>query len=267
MLCGNVIAQKVFGMCRSNQLKLSGFPNFTETLKSLKDADAVARPDYEVCIALANGALVIKQCVIEMWEAKSDFAAEVKQLVEAHNREFNPENLVRGLESSNTPSQCDDVPSKKLCIEALLEQEEFETKFADRTSLRWGAGLYRSSVCSIDNSHQLTAYCRISLPCGAFTLAWCKDQSVLYITSEKGCTAEQNSELFGFGSGDFATGTEAADIMSDTTCQGRWLPFDLAGAGDKLVIFEIDKRGPCHLKDVGFANKVGVWVLAVSVEV
>lgn len=100
-----------------------------------------------------------------------------------------------------------------------------------------------------------TILCRIALPCGAFTLQWRKEEALLYITSEKGCTAAQSTELCGYGSGDFPSGTEATDVMSDTTAQGRWLSFDLSGSGDKMVILEPDRKGPAHLKDAEFANQ------------
>ena len=55
----------------------------------------------------------------------------------------------------------------------------------------------------------------------------------------------QPLELLGFGSGDFAEGPEAGDIMGDIT--GRWLSYAL-GASSEQVILEVDKRLPEHIR-------------------
>ena len=139
MFCGNLVAQKVYGMCRNASLKVPGFPDFHGTLKALKDADNLVCPSYEVCVALPNGILVVKQCLLEMWQGRSDFAASVNELLAAHNKEFNPDNLVRGgAETSETPeaSLPQDVPRKQLCVEGMMDLEDFESKFSERTGLR-----------------------------------------------------------------------------------------------------------------------------------
>ncbi|CAK9117195.1 unnamed protein product [Durusdinium trenchii] len=201
--CGNLIAQKVFGMCRTEHLSLPGFPNFAEALRSLKAMDKVSCPNYEVCIALGNGTLVIKEALVELWSKKhAEFAAETEELLKNHNAEFNRENIKRGLEKSNE-SETKNEPIKKLCLEGTLEIDEFEKQHSDR----------------------------LSLPCGTFTLHWCKEKALLYITAEKDCTAAANTELFGMGSGDFLQSTEAEDVMSDTSSGGRWLHFNLSGGG------------------------------------
>ncbi|CAK8989723.1 unnamed protein product, partial [Durusdinium trenchii] len=215
--CGNLIAQKVFGMCRTEHLSLPGFPNFAEALRSLKAMDKVSCPNYEVCIALGNGTLVIKEALVELWSKKhAEFAAETEELLKNHNAEFNRENIKRGLEKSNE-SETKNEPIKKLCLEGTLEIDEFEKQHSDR----------------------------LSLPCGTFTLHWCKEKALLYITAEKDCTAAANTELFGMGSGDFLQSTEAEDVMSDTSCGGRWLHFNLSGGGDSLVILDDgDRKAP-----------------------
>lgn len=61
------------------------------------------------------------------------------------------------------------------------------------------------------------------------------------------------------GSGDFLQSTEAEDVMSDTSCGGRWLHFNLSGGGDSLVILDDgDRKAPQHLKNLDIHNKVRV---------
>lgn len=67
-------------------------------------------------------------------------------------------------------------------------------------------------------------------------------------------TAEQGSELWGYGSGDFAKGTEAADIMTDVSAEGRWLKFSLPDANTP-VILEKQRKVPEHLAEETFWNK------------
>ena len=65
-----------------------------------------------------------------------------------------------------------------------------------------------------------------------------------------------SSELCGFGSGDWAQGGEATDVMSDTSPTGRWLPFLIRSLHDTCIV-EMDKRLPDNLKKVDIYNKAG----------
>ena len=65
----------------------------------------------------------------------------------------------------------------------------------------------------------------------------------------------QPLELFGFGSGDFAEGPEAGDIMGDIT--GRWVSYAL-GASSEQVILEVDKRLPDHIRKCDIFGKARV---------
>ena len=59
-------------------------------------------------------------------------------------------------------------------------------------------------------------------------------------------------ELFGFGSGEYAEGPEANDIMGDIS--GRWVNFLLTSDCEK-VIAEPDKRLPDHIKSSDIFGK------------
>ena len=62
------------------------------------------------------------------------------------------------------------------------------------------------------------------------------------------------AELFGFGSGDFAEGPEANDIMGDVG--GRWFAYKLLSEADFLIA-EGDKRLPDHVRSCDIFGKVG----------
>lgn len=63
------------------------------------------------------------------------------------------------------------------------------------------------------------------------------------------------TELFGFGSGDFLRQSEASDAMSDGSGDGRWIPFSLTDTST-FVILEKGRKAPDHLENQPFFNKV-----------
>ena len=103
---------------------------------------------------------------------------------------------------------------------------------------------------------------RILLNCGTFSLAWCTDS--LWLVSGSKVTVECDTELYGFGSGDFLRGTEASDVMSDVSSQGRCLSFQLIDC-DSRVILERQRSVPSHLESESFWNKVGFILFAKTV--
>ena len=76
---------------------------------------------------------------------------------------------------------------------------------------------------------------------GSFSLHLDEAEGQLWI----GCsvapyTVPMNTELFGFGSGDFAKGSEAQDLM---TADGRWLRYFM-DTPESLVILEKQRKTP-----------------------
>ena len=93
---------------------------------------------------------------------------------------------------------------------------------------------------------------RITLNAGSFSLHLDEAEGQLWI----GCsvapyTVPMNTELFGFGSGDFAKGSEAQDLM---TADGRWLRYFM-DTPESLVILEKQRKTPDHLENAAFFNK------------
>ena len=97
------------------------------------------------------------------------------------------------------------------------------------------------------------------MPCGSFRLVFDENEETLYLAADEKSAAKSGgsvevscSELFGFGSGDFAEGTEAQDIMSDAA--GRWINYQLTNDAE-LCIVEPDKRLPDHIKKLDTLSK------------
>lgn len=92
---------------------------------------------------------------------------------------------------------------------------------------------------------------------GLFTLHLCDDDRSLWLAGgSSDHTVEANTELFGFGSGEFSKGSEAADLMSDTSESGRWLIFKLVNSSC-MIILEKQRQTPEHLDGGAFFNKAG----------
>ncbi|CAK9049337.1 unnamed protein product [Durusdinium trenchii] len=96
---------------------------------------------------------------------------------------------------------------------------------------------------------------RTTLNAGHCALHHCEADGSLWVGCSSAHTLEENTELWGFGSGDFAKGSEAADLISDTSADGRWLLFALK-SGDESVILEKQRKVPDHLESASFFNKV-----------
>ncbi|CAJ1380673.1 unnamed protein product [Effrenium voratum] len=222
------IATKLFAMARNKELRIEGFPDFGGALTELKQFQRAPKPEFQVCVGL-EGALVIKQALVEFWSRKEHFADRMNSLVNQHNEEFNPKNLKRGAEENpeDPESSAAQPPAKRLCLGTAKTVSELETEYTDR----------------------------LTLNCGHFSLALCLSDSSVWMCASAAHTAEQGSELWGYGSGDFAKGTEAADIMTDVSAEGRWLKFSLPDANTP-VILEKQRKVPEHLAEETFWNKV-----------
>lgn len=106
--------------------------------------------------------------------------------------------------------------------------------------------------------------CRILLTVGQFALTLSESDSSLWIGASEAVTVEQHTELFGFGSGNYAKDSEGADIMTDTSSEGRWLLYSFT-SGTNLVILEKQGQTPEHLANAAFWNKAAFIAMWLSV--
>lgn len=90
---------------------------------------------------------------------------------------------------------------------------------------------------------------------GDYTLLCDLEDASLWVHSEKIAAIPLNTELLGFGSGDFADGATANDVLSDPS--GRWFRYALTGPSkDVRVIVGCDRTLPEDLKHLPVWNKV-----------
>ncbi|CAE7518553.1 unnamed protein product, partial [Symbiodinium natans] len=219
--CKTSLGHYAFSLARQGKLKLTGFPDFDKATGQLREtATAATVPSYAVTVAVGRS-LVVKEALKQHWLAQSDFAGQARDLFEAFDKEFNPENLKRGGQTSSEESAAK-KPRLNLDLEKAGSVEELPGE--DATALK----------------------------CGAFTLTWTTDEGKMFIHADEQCTVKAGTELFGFGNGEFATDTTATDVMSDQ--MGKWIAFDLAGT-DVFLVLEPDTKLPDHLKDLPVLGK------------
>ena len=68
-----ITSNRIFSLAREGKLKVAGFPNFKSVIEDLKRSATVSStPEYAICTPLADGCLVIKQALIDLWTVKND---------------------------------------------------------------------------------------------------------------------------------------------------------------------------------------------------
>ncbi|CAK8991868.1 Uncharacterized protein SCF082_LOCUS2843, partial [Durusdinium trenchii] len=146
---GEMTSNKIFSLARENKLKIPGFPNFMSVIKDLKKSNqSNTQPQYTVCTPLADGGLVIKSALIDLWTIKNDgFQDEAEALIKDHNARYNPRGVKRGAEPSEQPSAKSEEPQqKKLCIDKTMPLVD-ECLIPDVDKLL--AQVLRIAICSM----------------------------------------------------------------------------------------------------------------------
>ena len=121
-----LVAQKIFGMARKGSLKLPGWPDFNKAVASLQQpSSAFDDARYEVCQALADGTLIVKQCLIELYTSKHPEFRDVTEVALAkHNDEFNVNGLTAGGEDESVQNGGSDIPVTSLTFSSKENAEE-----------------------------------------------------------------------------------------------------------------------------------------------
>ncbi|CAK9015621.1 Uncharacterized protein SCF082_LOCUS12841 [Durusdinium trenchii] len=125
----STLAGKVFSMARSNELNIAAFPNFSSAMAEIKQFQRSPQPDYQVCVCLGDGSLIVRESLIQFWSKKhTSFLEQLTNLVDDHNKEFNPKGLKRGAEPNNeeTNEEVAETPKKRLRLTTAKTYAELE---------------------------------------------------------------------------------------------------------------------------------------------
>ena len=125
-------ASKLFAMARKGEFKIAGFPDFASAVGELKQFQRSPQPDYQVCVALGDGSLIVKETLREFWTKKPEFTDKLTALLSKHDAEFNPRGVKRGAEPTKEAEQ-EEQPAKRLRMATTATCSDFEAQHPDRT--------------------------------------------------------------------------------------------------------------------------------------
>ena len=91
-------------MARKKMMNIPGFPRFQETIAELQACRTQhSLATYEVCTALSDGTLIVNGAHVDQWcNRNPNFKPETMQLIQEHNKEFNPHNKVLDVPIKNS---------------------------------------------------------------------------------------------------------------------------------------------------------------------
>ena len=128
------ISQRVYGLARKTTF-LPGFPDFETAVQELQKSQDLPNPTYEVCIPLADGSLVIKESLINLWTCKEElFQHEAGEVIADHNKRYNPSGVRRGGDNENerNDSGTSDVPHTRIQIDTVVKAADHESAIGDK---------------------------------------------------------------------------------------------------------------------------------------
>lgn len=102
-----ITCNKLFSLARDNKLKIPGFPDFKAVISDLKKSNqTTAPPQYAVCTPLADGGLVVKSALIDLWTKKNEgFQDEADPWHMIHMCFFGPHLIMTRFLGRSVPAQ------------------------------------------------------------------------------------------------------------------------------------------------------------------
>lgn len=85
------LANAVYESCRSQQLKLKAFPDFSQYIQSLKDVKPESTGhEYQLCTKRGT-TLCVLGSYASKWLESEQFKEEATAIIQQHNQQYNPE--------------------------------------------------------------------------------------------------------------------------------------------------------------------------------
>ncbi|CAK9116682.1 unnamed protein product [Durusdinium trenchii] len=217
------ISTATYDACRSQRLKLEGFPDVQPLLLEMQktsgageNSPAIDGSSFKVTVQQPGGALVVKEQFFEQFDEVEEFSA----IVEQHNKSYNPDNI-RLKESVVT------TPKPEILKTQLVSSDE---------------PLTGASLTSLPNVSTLQVNSQVCLIC---------DQSgeKIYAMAEEQCTLLSMRELCSFGSGTWCDGPDAKELQQS---DNKWLACSMTL--DSHIILE-KKHLLQHLQNLSCLEK------------
>ncbi|CAK9097187.1 unnamed protein product [Durusdinium trenchii] len=112
------VGNKIYESCRSQSLNLPGFPAFEPVLSALRSQNVVDRHKSYRVSAQQHDALYILEVYAKKWLATESTKERAQQVIEDHNKEFNPTEKTEEAEIKTEPP-----PAKRIKLETMTEQD------------------------------------------------------------------------------------------------------------------------------------------------
>ena len=85
------LVNAVYESCRSKQLKLKAFPDFSQYIQSLKDVKPESTGhEYQVCTKRGT-TLCVLGSYASKWLESEQFKGDATAIIQQHNQKYNPE--------------------------------------------------------------------------------------------------------------------------------------------------------------------------------
>ncbi|CAE7786127.1 unnamed protein product [Symbiodinium microadriaticum] len=227
--CKDVILHSLFSKAKGKQMQINGFPDFAAAMADLaKVHTSEARSEYGYQVTVpVGGCLIVLQALVTKFRASQIVSDDFEKLLQVHDKEFNREHKTASGPAGGDEADGKVVPSPKKLQKAY------------------------DDIGSFQKEHKTL----IEASMGDYSLLYDPDDASLWVHSEKISSIAANTEWMGFGSGDFADGATANDVLSDPG--GRWFRYALTGPmKDVFIIPECDRTLPDELKNLTVWNKV-----------
>ena len=123
-------------MAREGKLRIGAFPDFRTAVDELKMAGANMKPpEFECCVPLGDGSLVVKQALIDLWTVKNkEFTLDAEAVLQEHNKRWNTKGVKRGAETQDPNGGYDETspPAKRIRVDNMAMVTEQETHMEDK---------------------------------------------------------------------------------------------------------------------------------------
>ncbi|CAE7214672.1 unnamed protein product, partial [Symbiodinium sp. CCMP2456] len=234
----DVLLHSLFSKAKGKQMQINGFPDFAAAMADLAKvhtSEARSEYDYQVTVPV-GGCLIISQALVTKFQASQLVADDFDKVLQAHDKEFN-----RDHKTASGPVGSDEANNKVVQSPKKLQKDY-------------------DDMGSFQKEHKTL----LEASMGDYSLLYDPDDASLWVHSDKIASIPANTEWLGFGSGDFADGATANDILSDPS--GRWFRYGLGGPmKDVLIIAECDRTLPDEVKNLTVWNKVVMTLKAFVV--
>ncbi|CAL1160761.1 unnamed protein product [Cladocopium goreaui] len=233
VLCANIVldkdpgtleqrlANRVYESCRAGTLKVTGFPQFAPVIAALQNVQATSNAqEYQVTVK-KHDCLVVLQSLSEKW-LSTEFKDATTAEIESHNEKFNQGGEYWHQEEQRTNDE-GGRPLKRI----RLEESEM-AKEAD--------------VVNLPNPHTFQINNCAEMVCS-------QEGTPVFLVSRNKNQFIVGRELFSFGSGDWRTGHDAQELMSESC--GRWFSFSV---GPQTVVLLERKNLPDHVSSLPSVN-------------